>query len=237
LEGSQVRQPIAVAIAGIAVLAAACGHNTQKASTPSNTSTPPPVAVPALDGLLLPPPDINTAMAAKDMSVAVAYNKMSDVSSELSDNVKDCQMVVLPAQLPVYANSRWTAVRGQSLRQPGDASGFTHTVDQAVVSFPTAADATAFYNVSSQRWAGCSNRNYTRTPPGGPPQTWSTQAATNTNGMLSIHRPQEGGNGWNCQRALTVRNNVAVDVMACSSGQGDFAVNIARQIANKVPTR
>jgi hypothetical protein len=55
--------------------------------------------------------------------------------------------------------------------------------------------------------------------------------------MLSIHRPQEGGNGWNCQRALTVRNNVAVDVMACSSGQGDFAVNIARQIANKVPTR
>jgi hypothetical protein len=34
-----------------------------------------------------------------------------------------------------------------------------------------------------------------------------------------------------------VRNNVAVDVMACSSGQGYFAVNIARQIANKVPTR
>jgi PknH-like extracellular domain len=233
-----VRQPIAVAIAGIAVLAAACGSNTHKAAAPGTTSTPPPpVAVAALDGLLLPPADINTAMGAKDMSVAVSYNKMSDVSSELSDNAKDCQMVVLPAQLPVYASSRWTAVRGQSLREPGQDVSFTHTVDQAVVSFPAASDAAAFYNVSSQRWAACSNRNYTRTPPGGSPQTWSTQVAVNTNGMLSIHRPQEGGNGWNCQRALTVRNNVAVDVMACSSSQGDFAVNIAQQIANKVPTR
>jgi PknH-like protein len=233
-----LRQLTAVAVAGICVLAAACSNHTEKASTPTTTSTPPPpVAVRALDGLLLAPADINTAMGAKDMSVAVSYAKMSDVTSELSDNAKDCQMVVLPAQLPVYAGSRWTAVRGQSLHEPGESSAFKHTVDQAVVSFPTAADAATFYNASSQRWTACSNRNYTRTPKGESPQTWSTQAASNTNGTLSIRRPEEGGNGWNCQRVLTVRNNVAIDVLACSYTQGEFAANIAGLIANRVATR
>jgi hypothetical protein len=234
----QVRQITAVVVAGICVMTAACGTNTQKASTPITTSTsPPPVAVRALEGLLLSPADINTAMGAKDMSAAVSYTKMSDVTSELSDNVKDCQMVVLPAQLPVYANSRWTAVRGQSLHEPGEGAEFKHTVDQAVVSFPTAADATAFYNTSVQRWTACANRNYTRTPKGESPRTWSTQAATNVNGTLSIRRPEEGGNGWNCQRALTVRNNVAVDVLACSFTQGDFADTVTQLIANKIVKR
>lgn len=233
-----MRQLIAVAVAGICVLTAACGSSTEKASTPTTTSTPPPpVAVRALDGLLLTPADINTVMGAKDMSVAAPYTRMSDVTSELSDNAKDCQMVVLPAQLPVYTDSRWTAVRGQSLHEPGEASAFKHTVDQAVVSFPTAADAAAFYTASSPRWTACSNRNYTRTPKRESPQMWSTQTASDTNGTLSIRRPEEGGNGWNCQRALTVRNNVVVDILACSYTQGDFAVNIAALIANRVATR
>lgn len=233
----QLRQLIAVLVAGICVLAAACGSNAKKASTPTTTPNRPPlVAVRALDGLLLVPDDVNTAMGAKDMSVAVSYSRMSDVTAELSDNAKDCQMVVLPAQLPVYTGSRWTAVRGQSLHERGQSSEFKHTVDQAVVSFPTTADAAAFYNVSTQRWAACANRNYTRTAKGESPRTWSTQAPSNTSGMLSIHRPEEGGNGWNCQRALTVRNNVAVDVLACSFTEGDFAVNVAQLIANRVVT-
>jgi PknH-like extracellular domain len=233
-----LRQLTAVAVACICVLAAACGNHTEKASTPTTMSTPPPpVAVRALDALLLAPADINTAMGAKDMSAAPSYIKMSDVTSELSDNAKDCQMVVLPAQLPVYTNSRWTAVRGQSLHEPGEASAFKHTVDQAVVSFPTAADAAAFYRVSTQRWAACTNRSYTRTPKGESPRAWSTQAPVNTKGMLSIRRPEEGGDGWTCQRALTVRNNVAADVLACSFTQGEFAVNVAQLIANRVATK
>jgi PknH-like protein len=43
--------------------------------------------------------------------------------------------------------------------------------------------------------------------------------------------------GYNCQRPLTARNNVAVDVAARSYTQGDFGVNIAHQIANKVPNQ
>ena len=52
---------------------------------------------------------------------------------------------------------------------------------------------------------------------------------------LSTSEVQEGGDGWTCQRALTVRNNVAIDIVTCSYGQtGAVAVNVAQQIATKV---
>jgi PknH-like protein len=62
-------------------------------------------------------------------------------------------------------------------------------------------------------------------------------AVSNTNGTLNARSTQDGANGWNCQRALTVRNNVGVDVAACSYNQGDFGINIAHQIANEVPAQ
>jgi translation initiation factor IF-2 len=62
-------------------------------------------------------------------------------------------------------------------------------------------------------------------------------AVANTDGLLSARITPEGGNGWNCQRALTVRNNVAVDVTGCSYRQGDFGINIARQIADRRSAR
>jgi hypothetical protein len=40
-----------------------------------------------------------------------------------------------------------------------------------------------------------------------------------------------------CQRVLTVANNVAIDVDVCSADPGGAAVNIAHQIAAKVPTK
>ena len=54
----------------------------------------------------------------------------------------------------------------------------------------------------------------------------------NISDTLSATRGEEGG--WACQRALTVSNNVAVDVAACSANPADAGVNIAHQIAAKV---
>jgi hypothetical protein len=53
----------------------------------------------------------------------------------------------------------------------------------------------------------------------------------NTNGTLSTTDTLKGANGWACQRALTVSNNIAIDVAACSDNPADAAVNIAHQIA------
>jgi hypothetical protein len=37
-----------------------------------------------------------------------------------------------------------------------------------------------------------------------------------------------------CQRALTVRRNVVIDVDVCRKDVGDLGINIANQIAGKV---
>jgi serine/threonine kinase PknH len=67
----------------------------------------------------------------------------------------------------------------------------------------------------------------------------------NNNGILSatVNTPvTASGSGAyiNCLRALAVANNVAIDVQGCFVNQADYpsdaAVNIARQIAAKVPT-
>jgi hypothetical protein len=55
------------------------------------------------------------------------------------------------------------------------------------------------------------------------------------NGMLTASEVQEGGDGWTCQRALTVRNNLAIDIVTCAYTQnGPSATDIANQIAAKV---
>jgi hypothetical protein len=56
------------------------------------------------------------------------------------------------------------------------------------------------------------------------------------NGMLTISATQVDLPTWTIQRALTVRNNVVIDVKAMSySPSSQLAVDIARQIAAKVP--
>jgi hypothetical protein len=37
-----------------------------------------------------------------------------------------------------------------------------------------------------------------------------------------------------CQRALTARNNIVIDVDACRKDVGDLGIDIAKQIAGKV---
>ena len=223
------QRSVALILAGLWVLVVACGGTAQKSSTPA-TTTSPPVAVGALDGLLPSAADINTAMGATAMTVTQNLNQMRDFTARLSD--KAC-LVAYSAQLSVYSGSGYTAVRGQELREPGQNS--THEAAVAVVLFPTAAEAATFFNSSTQSWASCSNRKYTDTPlQDQPAVTWTVGAVSNANGTLSLQRYRESGNGNGCSRGLTVRNNVAVDVSTCATPPGDSAVTIAHQIAAKV---
>jgi serine/threonine kinase PknH len=208
-------------------------------SQPTTTSrTVAPVAEAALQGLLLSPDQINTAMGATGMTVAGTLTATYDSSADVPD--KACLPQQGPAETPVYAGSGWTALRGQVLREPGA------SVTQDVVLFSSAHDADAFFTASTQQWPACANRQYTSTVAGKPDAVWTVGPVSNTNGTLSATATVGGGDSswtWNwmsCQRALTVANNVAIDTMACSQNrsdaQSDSAVNIAHQIAAKVPT-
>ena len=219
------------------------GHQSaHMAQTPTtqpgtNTSQPKtPVAAAALQGLLLSAEQINAAMGTTGMTLASTSTNMSDDSGSVSD--KACLPQLVPSESAVYEGSGWSATYSQLLAEPVDKSA--QGVVQQVVLFSSAHDAEAFFATSAERWPACANRKFTVTIPGQAEQEFTVGSVSSTNGTLSATESPAGARWGNCQRALTVANNVAIDVMACTrevfGSQSDAAVNIARQIAAKVPT-
>jgi hypothetical protein len=222
----------ALAVAGICILTAGCSSSNQgtktSTTTTTTTTTAPPLAETALDGLLLGPEQVNTAMGATEMAVTKTHTSMSDDSATMAP--KECLAIDGSAQAQVYADSGYTALRDQTL-QEGD--NFTHYVEQAVVFFPSAKQAGAFFNVSAQQWPACHQYTHTQTN-----SEWTVGPVSNTNGTLSTSATQQNANapGWSCGRALAIKNNVVIDINTCSANPADSALNIANQIAAKVPT-
>ena len=205
------------------------GTKTSTTRLTTTTTTAPPVAESALEGLLLSPDQVNAAMGATGMTVTRTHIAMSDDSATMEP--RECLAVDGSAQVQVYAGSGYTAERDQTL-QEGD--NFTHYVEQAMVLFPSASQAGAFFTASAQQWPAC--RQYTHTQSN---SLWAVGPISNANGTLSTTATQQNAKapGWACGRALAVRNNVVIDVNTCSANPTDSAVNIANQIAAKVPTQ
>lgn len=229
-------------LAGLCILVAGCGANSNRADPATTTSTTvPPVAQAALDGLLLSVGQINAAMGTTELSVADDKKHMEDVSALVSR--PECLPIYSPAEATAYANSGWSGVHRQFLGDPSH----SHVVEQTVVLFPAAQQASTFVTASAQRWQACSTGSFVHTMSGGR-EVWDVGPISNTNGTLSAtahvglevyDRPgAQGGGGLTAQRALTVRNNVVIDVLTDSKTATDpAAVNIAAQIAAEVPSK
>ena len=106
--------------------------------------------------------------------------------------------------------------------------------------FSDAQDARAFFTASAQTWPACSNRTvFVDAVPEENGWGAGVRTVSNTNGTLSATNYRSGSRTEYCQRALTVANNVVIDIQTClengSEPQPDSAVNIAHQIAAKVP--
>ncbi|WP_077082219.1 serine/threonine-protein kinase PknH/PknJ [Mycobacterium numidiamassiliense] len=208
------------------------------APQPSAASRPSaPVAEAALDGLLLTPDQVDTTLGITGATVAETTTDMEDNSSHVADAA--CRPLAGNAIAPVYAGSGWKAFRENVIREPG--GKWTRGVDQSVVLFPSAQDAGAFFTTSAQQWPACANRQFTMTRVNAPDQLWTVGPVANTGGTLSATYTRNASPGWSwesCQRALTVANNVVVDVDECNLNQSDAprdaGVNVARQIAAKV---
>lgn len=245
-----MRQLAAIAaIAAIAASSAACGDDKSAAPSSSSTSTTttttkPPLAQAALANLLLTPPEVDAALGVTGAKMLEPINqpksdKPADVFPSNYTFPDDCLYVMGPAEATVYQNSGFTAVQGE--RDGASTDPGTPDVQQTVVLFPSADQASAFYAASAQRWPSCSNRGDTVPGQGDNPTiTWKVGQVANANGVLSttasltVTKADQTMSGI-CQRALTVRNNVVADVEACKTADiGDVAVNVANQIAGKV---
>jgi hypothetical protein len=148
-----------------------------------------------------------------------------------------CLAIVGAAQQGVYADSGWTGMHGQILREPPTAPEWSHYAVQAVVLFPTAAVAMEFFAKSQSSWTECSDRELTYPQAPAPEQLWSVSASRTNLGVLTVSRTQRGPQQWFCQRALTVRASVAVDVEACSlDAPTSAAATIAATIGERLHT-
>ncbi|OBJ30671.1 sensor domain-containing protein [Mycobacterium colombiense] len=225
-----------LALAAVCALTAGCTTVVGGRASPADTSGPPPqtpLSAAALDGLLLDKDQINSLLSA-GMRLRYGVQEMWDWSSTFSD--KSCLAMDGPAQAAVYADSGWTAMRGQRFDDNFDDPAVRNdSAIQAVIAFPSARKANTFYDASVRRWFACANRKFSERPTGKPEIVWAVGEAHKVGGTLSTSEVEDSSDGWTCQRALTARNNVVIDVATCGSFlPGGSAVDLAQQIAAKV---
>ena len=223
---------IVAVVATVGVLASGMGitgylllRRPPASQTPTAQPAPPPAPANALDGLLLSADQINIAMGTTGMSVVGNMSTMPDNSFLVSDQA--CLPLSAAVQAKVYAGTGWSKVHAQVV-----AKAQQNAVDQAVVSFSSAHDAGAFFTASTQSWQACSNRQFTLSQNGNS-QANTVSPVSNMDGTLTATVTPANSLGV-CERALTVANNVAIDVTACVGPPG-VAVSIAHQIAGRVP--
>ncbi len=168
------------------------------------------------------------------MAVIRDVDKIWNDSARLDD--VNCLAIAGAGQQAVYATTGWTATHSQVLREPPTSSSWSHYAVQSVALFPTSQAATDFYETSRINWAKCSNRELRYPQPLGPEQVWLVGQISTEHDVLAVSRIEQAPERWACQRALTVRSNVAVDVEACSlDGAPTAAAAIASQITNRMP--
>jgi hypothetical protein len=214
----------ATVLALVAVLAA-CSNSTQTHTSPTS-----PVPASALDGLLLSAGDIDTVMGTHGMVAHQPFTNLAQRSNLLPN--KNCLGIWQVGEAAIYDGSSLTAFRGQDLRQP-DTDTWDALVVQAVVSYPAADAARAFFSESADRWSKCTNHHVNMTVNDQPQPKLFFGNLTKTDTELSMPVTR-GENERFCQRVLSVVGNIIVDVAACNHDATDQAATIAQKIKDRV---
>ena len=152
-------------------------------------------------------------------------------TSPVTLSLPSCQGVLYTSQDPVYAGSGYTGVSGLVSSEPGD--NYDHWVNQAVVLFPSADKAKSFLQTSVDKWRNCAGKTVTVTNKS-KTYRWTFAQINGSPPKVTVVDTQEGADGWECQRAIGVANNVIVDVNACGYHISDQGGQISDKIVTKI---
>jgi PknH-like extracellular domain len=241
------------AIAALGVLMAGCeskvtgsAHPASGASPAAATSpapvSPPTMTAPAaplvshqqLSGLLPSPEQIEATVGTPNMVVAESHNTIGLIPDDyLSD--MSCSGSIGDGTLPAYDDSPYLRVRIQDYKQPDSDSPL---VTESAVLYQNVQDAQDQATAVVNGWAACANK------------VLEAKKPKTTVSFLIGSGVEFGGAhtmtytrmvpGWNCGRGIASRNNVVVDVTACSATDsaevvGLHAQALIAQIAQRVP--
>ena len=233
--GALIRDRTAVVGSVLLLVCAAltgCSVPTPGRAVPADTGGPRPVPPSALRGALLDSRTISDIMGASGMTTTDSRAVMLDSSSEFTDH--RCLVAWSPAERTVYADTGWTDIVLQAVRQrPG--SVHNQYVLQALVRFPSRQHARDFFDHQAVGWPPCGERKFA-TRYGDQADSWTFDAVADADSTLWMTQRQDNTQGWSCQRALRVSNNVAVDVLACKLFANDEGVTVVDAIDRRLPS-
>lgn len=223
--------------AGSVVAATVIGRSDSPASAPPTSSEPEPaglVPISQLAGLLTPLDQVGSIMGGVPLEVAIGGPAPLDDSAALTE--KDCLSAWMPAQADAYAASGFQGLQLQvlgDLTQPAP----LNPVVQAVAAFPSTASARTFVDNQKVQWGKCAGRTITVNLPNREPMQFDLKAPGLMPGgiVMLTQSPRETGQLLPCFRTLALRNNVVVDVRACTIKVANAALLLASTIADRVP--
>jgi serine/threonine protein kinase len=242
---------IAGAIALVAVIAAAIGIPALVKHRPSgspSTSSSSPTSTPTtmLTSSTTSAPPTSTArrvgedrlssvlLTADEGNVIMGSTAMEDFGGQtnLDPNVfpvsnPDCLGAAHIVQPAVYADSGYTAVKFDVLREQGER--YTHSIEQGVTTFPAADQALSFVQASGAKWKACAGQTVDE----GSGFTWTFANFAGDPPKISLIMNRHNARGWACQRALSAVWNLVIDVKACDFKIGNEGVQAADKIAAK----
>lgn len=215
-----------------------CAHTAngdpRPASAPDGAA---PTVQPAdLGTLLLSDQEMSEAIAVPGV---VSHDPYEDIPPPQGESYSDpsCAGAIFNTMYTAYDGVDYTAAVGRKVGEPGDKWGLTDT-DQGVVSFRS-ADAASRYVVRTQLdWDRCADKRVSQLDDAGDktPQTYTIGYPTVTDDIPTLLISPEGGDGYICERAITSRSNVVIDVYVCTkNAQAEQAVAVVKSIANKMP--
>jgi serine/threonine kinase PknH len=227
---------------GAAVALAGCSSHssTPATSTPasttatsSTTSAPPTSAAPRvredrLSSILLTVDEGNQIMGSADMQDFGGPTTLDTNVFQVSN--PDCLGAAHIVQPPVYADSGYTAVKFDVLREQGQR--YTHSIEQAVTTFSAADQALSFVQASAAKWKACAGQTVTDGL-NGSSLTWTYANFAGDPPKISLVMNRHNAKGWACQRALSAVWNLVIDVKACDFKIGNEGVVAADKIAAK----
>ncbi|CDO91332.1 hypothetical protein AWC29_06515 [Mycobacterium triplex] len=192
------------------------------------------VPLSALPGLLLDVATISSIEGATNIAPTPDAGSDDVAYSGVNTDRPECGEIQIPALESELEGTGWVGIRTQSLQDP---KVVEHLDNSAAIYFTTATAASDFVAKQAAAWPKCNGATLRLLERGQPDSIWMASTVANRDGMLSIINTQEGAGGWQCQRAMTARNNIVIDVRSCGNNRTDQGLKIATRMADRVNPR
>lgn len=231
---------------------AATAPSTTETSAPSAgpTSTPTSTAAPATSSPTTPSPAAPAASSAElavylpsaetlqELLLTDPLTRTADAETTYTSvhtDRPDCGGAPNVALPTAYDRSDYTAIRTQEFfTQPGPNG--QDSVTQAVVAFPSEQSAKDFVSLENSRWGNCKFDLVTISNPGGDAIVRQMSSPTSKNGVLTLSLHSQMQSRLGCQRGLSSRRNIVIDVQICSRSGSAQAPQLVSRIADRITT-